>query len=146
MNRGLVNGSDCNKKTQAVIAKAIDFCSKNKNKEAAELLFPLMDFEWDWSAGNDGDPDEFFEAPYPKVEWNKKACTLKVEEEGGSLFITAVASFTTTGKSDLDLDALNAWLIDNSMYSCGLISSGGWKYDQTEGDNVRVISIDGEAV
>ena len=144
VKRGSVNSSDCDKVTK--ITKAIACCEQNKHKEAAELVFPLMHVEWDWSAGNGGDTDEFFEAPYPEVMWKKKTCALQVEEEGRELIITASVLFTIQGKADMDLDKLEEFIDENSMYVCGCFTFGGLGFTRTEGDNVRVISIDGEPV
>jgi len=54
--------------------------------------------------------------------------------------------FTIQGKADMDLDKLEEFIDENSMYVCGCFTFGGLGFTRTEGDNVRVISIDGEAV
>ena len=125
------------------LKSAIKLCRQKKFKQAARFLLPKMQFEWNWD-NCDGDPDEFFvKSKNFKLKCNQKNCTLKAGlDSNARLLLDASVRFPLKGKPSLDKEALSQWLNDKSIYACGHVS-GGWCYEMSDGENVRLVSING---
>ena len=127
------------------IREAIRLCEQNNSQKAAELLLPTMMLEWDWE-NCDGDPTEFFEEPKAfKLKCDSTNCVLEVGlNETKQVVITARVSFTLDAGGSLAPDELSEWLSEKSVYACAHVS-GGWSYENSDEENVTLISVDGDA-
>ena len=144
IKRGVITTEDMESDKTGVLKKCVDLCKDGKFEEANSLILPLLSFSWDWSNG-DGDPDEFFHNPESfTFACTEDNCDFWVGECDGCVMLTATVSFSLEGRDGIDLEELKEWIYDNAIW-CGNIS-GDWGYDISDGENVWVVSIDGENV
>ena len=145
MERGVVNAVDMVEEESGVLKKCLDLCVNGGHQDAASLLISHMSFEWDWD-NCDGDISDFISDSKPINEnLNPDNCSVKVGIEDEHLVITATVVFEYATDIDIDIEEFSEWLDENSAYACGFIACGAG-YDGTDGDNVRIIKVDGRDV
>ncbi len=138
LKRGVV---DFDSIEEAVTKRAVESALslvKLRNYEEAVAALPPISFEWSWSNG-DGDPDELFEDVVDfELFLDPINSVVKVGEENGKLLLSINVIFTVEIREDIEKDAVQEWLDENSMDYAGYIS-GGWSYLSDDGSGVKVI-------
>lgn len=140
IKRGVVDADSIeDDDVQSIFEECLNLCKNNKHQEAADLLYPIMSFEWSWS-NCDGDAEDIFdETDDIFFECNKSNTSIRVGESDGDLIITASAKFEVAVKKGTSSDTVTEWLDENSAYACGYLS-GGWGYSGSDGDNVWLVN------
>jgi len=138
LKRGVV---DFDSIEDAVTKRAVESALslvKLRNYEEAVSALPPISFEWSWSNG-DGDPVELFEDVVDfEFFLDPNNSSVKVGEENGKLLLSINVTFTVEIREDIEKDAVQNWLDENSMDYAGHIS-GGWSYLSDDGSGVQVI-------
>lgn len=145
IKRGVVERDNVDEESIEIYDRCIELCKNGKHEDAARELRPYLYFEWNWD-NCDGNPsDDFITSQSINFICNEDNSSIRIGQNKGNLIITAEVQFEVFSVRDINAETIQDWIDDKSLWSCGFISAG-WSYSESDGDNVWLISIDGQPV
>lgn len=145
IKRGLVDTEDCEQETIDLIKQAKSLCESDQIEEACALILDSLDFEFDWE-GLDSDASDIIEEPdVYSHECNESNTSVSVGVDGDDLIITATTQFTWNAVDGVGSDEIQEFLEENGGWAGGYLS-GGWMWAGSDGDNIWLVELNGEAV
>ncbi|MDB3986574.1 hypothetical protein N8Z55_04730 [Pseudomonadales bacterium] len=145
IKRGVVDVDGCEQETIELIEKAKTLCQSGDTEEACNLILDSMDFEFDWE-GLDSDASEITEDPEAySHNCDASNTSVSVGVDGDDLIITATTQFAANAAEGVGPEEIQEFLEENGGWAGGYLS-GGWMWAGSDGDNIWLVELNGEAV